>query len=304
LAIRSNTSFAAGSSTVNATLDTNQIRIGEQFRLNLSAVPGPGSFIAFPVIPDTLNGLEVVERGKVDTLQSTPGGPLTLRQQLVLTCFDSGYYVIEPFVFTSGNPDGSTDSLLTEAQLIAVKTIPVDTTKAFKDIKPVMSPPFDWRELLPWLWVLLIVLFLILTGRWLYKRYRRKGRQEPVVTKPTRPAHEIAFEALEKLEKEKLWQQGYYKEYHIRLTDILRGYIEQRFGVASQESTTDETLIGIRSHLTDAQELAKLEQILRLADLVKFAKAIPILTENEQALTDARSFITATAIHTGKERQP
>jgi hypothetical protein len=296
--------MAAGSSAVNAKLDTNQIRIGEQFRLNLSAVPGPGSLIGFPVIPDTLKGLEVVERGKVDTLQSSQGGPLTLRQQLVLTCFDSGYYVIEPFIFTAKNPDGSTDSLLTEAQLIAVKTVPVDTTKAFKDIKPVMDPPFDWRELLPWLWTLIAGILLALTVYRLYKRYRRQGRQEPVVTKPTRPAHEIAFETLEKLEKEKLWQQGYYKEYHIRLTDILRSYIEHRFGVASQESTTDETLQALRSHLTDPQEQAKLEQILRLADLVKFAKAIPVVTENEQALKDSRSFIAATVALTGKEGQP
>lgn len=286
----------AEGTSVSARLDTNQIRIGEQFKIRLSAVADKGAIVVFPSVADTLNGLEVVERGKIDTLASENGKPLTLQQQLSVTGFDSGYYVIEPFVFIVRNPDGKTDSLSTEAQLVAVKTVPVDTTKDIKDIKAVMEPPFDWMELLPWLWFLLAVVVAVWIGYRLHRRYRSRGGQEPVIRKPLRPAHEIALEEIEKLEKEKLWQQGYHKEYHIRLTDIVRMYIEQRFGVASQESTTDETLQLLRSHLPDASLLVDLERILRLADLVKFAKAIPIIHENEQSIRDARAFVVATAV--------
>lgn len=295
---------AYGATTsVSATLDTNQIRIGEQFNIRLTAVPENGATINFPIIPDTLNGLEIVERGKIDTLKGGTGNTVTLRQLLAVTGFDSGYFVIEPFLFTVKYPDGKTDSLATEAQLISVKTIPVDTTKAIKDIKPVMDPPFDWMELLPWLWVVLALGIVSYIGYRLYRRFRQRGAVEPDVRKPSRPAHEIALEAIEKLEKEKLWQQGYHKEYHIRLTDIVRMYIEQRFGVASQESTTDETVQLLRGHSIDKNLLADLERMLRLADLVKFAKAVPIINENEQSLSDARSFIVTTAVKQQQEEQ-
>ncbi|MFM2136118.1 MAG: hypothetical protein RL021_1518 [Bacteroidota bacterium] len=291
------------STRVTATLDTNQIRIGEQFKIRLRAITESGTAVRFPVVPDTLNGLEIVERGKIDTLKAGNGMPDTLRQELTVTGFDSGYYVVEPFIFVVNRTDGKIDSLTTEAQLLSVRTIPVDTTKAIKDIKPVMDPPFDWTELLPWLWVLLGTAAATFIAYRLYRRYRLRDRSVTEIRKPSRPAHEIALEAIEKLEAEKLWQQGYHKEYHIRLTDIVRTYIDHRFDVASQESTTDETLQLLHRLRIDGQQHSDLERLLRLADMVKFAKAIPIINENEQSIRDARSFILATATHQQQEAQ-
>lgn len=285
---------AYGQNQVAATIDTNQIRIGEQFNLKLIAGTAKGNRVLFPSIPDTLKGLEVVSRTSIDTAVSEDGKQLTLSQQLTITAFDSGFYVVEPFTFLITS-NGKTDSLSTEAQLITVKTIPVDTTKAIKAIKPVMEPPFDWRELLPWLY-LLLALSIVGGGLYYYIQKRRNRPVVPLIPKvPERPAHEIALEALEQLEREKLWQQGAFKEYHIRLSDTVRTYIENRFRVAALESTTDETLTGLRRHSIESQLLRQLESIFRLADMVKFAKAIPIVTENEQSMADARTFIISTA---------
>lgn len=280
--------------TVTAKLDTNQIRIGEQFTVTLTSTASKGTSVSFPIIPDTLKGLEVIRRTGIDTLKSAEGKPLTLQQQLVMTGFDSGYYVIEPFHFLVKSSGDNVDTLPTEAQLIAIKTIQVDTTKAIKDIKPVMDPPFDWRELIPWLIGSLILIALAFAAWMIYRRYKNKPVIPVQKKKPDLPPHVIALEALDALEKEKLWQQGYFKEYQIRLTDILRAYIEHRYEVASQESTTDETLSALKALRIETTELQKLESILRLADLVKFAKAIPVMNENEQSMTAARQFVTAT----------
>ena len=296
-------SFSAAEPTrVIASLDTNTIRIGEQIKLQFTVNTSSDKRISFPVLPDTMNGLEIVSRSAIDTIRSEDGQQLTLKQQLSITAFDSGYYVVQPFIFLVSSKTGSVDSLSTEAQLISVKTIPVDTTKAIKTIKPIMEPPFDWRELLPWFYF--IIVLTVIGGAVYYYLLKRKNRVvEPEVRKaPDRPAHEIALEALAQLEGEKLWQQGAFKVYHIRLSDILRTYLEHRFLVAALESTTDETLQGLRRHSLDALSLSKLESVLRLADMVKFAKAIPIVTENEQSLSDARAFIRGTALtDKGKE---
>lgn len=292
---------ALGQTRVNAKLDTNQIRIGEQFNIRLSVQTTPENRITFPVVPDTLNGLEIVSRSTIDTTRSEDGKQLTLSQQLAVTAFDSGYYVVEPFTFVISQANGAADSMSTEAQLISVKTIPVDTTKAIKAIKPILEPPFDWRELLPWLFGILILLAIAGTFYYYWRKYKNRIVVPEPPKAPLRPPHELALEALAQLESEKLWQQGAFKEYHIRLSDILRSYLEHRYRVASLESTTDETLTGLRKHSLPENEMRRLESVLRLADMVKFAKAIPIVTENEQALSDARLFIRHTAEQQIKE---
>ena len=59
--------------TVFAKIDTTQIRIGEQIKLNLTASAPPGAKFKFPLIPDTMNGLEFVNRSGIDTLKSENG---------------------------------------------------------------------------------------------------------------------------------------------------------------------------------------------------------------------------------------
>ena len=292
-------SFGAIAPKVSMTADTNQIRIGEQIKLNLKAVASKGTAISFPVVGDTIHGLEIVNKSKVDTISGKDSDTLSLAQQITVTCFDTGYFVIEPFSFVINGKD----TLYTEAQLIGVTTIPIDTTKAFKDIKTVMEPPFDWREWLPYLIGLAILIILAVIGYFFYRKWKNKPVIPVIFKQPVRPAHEIALEALKLLEHEKLWQQGAFKEYHIRLTDIIRTYIDNRYQITSMEFTTDETLQALRRISLNQELLQSLEQIFRLADLVKFAKSIPVGPENEQALTGARNFIQVTALIQNEEEE-
>ena len=99
----------------------------------------------------------------------------------------------------------------------------------------------------------------------------------------------------EKLREKKLWQSGKIKEYYTEVTDILRRYMEARFGILAMESTTDEIL----ESLTDgghaaAPQLNILRPVLTMADLVKFAKAQPVPAENEETLASASRFVSET----------
>ncbi|MCX6292468.1 MAG: hypothetical protein NT126_11995 [Bacteroidetes bacterium] len=279
---------------VSAKTDTNQIRIGEQFGMNLCITAPGGTKIFFPTVPDSIHHLEVVKRSKIDTLISADGKLSTLQQKLVLTSFDSGYYVIEPITFffqKAGKND--TDSLSTEASLITVKTIPVDTTKAFKDIKQPLDVPFTFREALPYILGGVLVILLILLIVYMLKKTKKKV-VDIKPKKPSRPAHEIALEALKNTENEKLWQQGFIKKYHSNVSDIIRAYIEHRFSVNAMEYTTDETLDHLKGTIINDEAREKLKYILQLADMVKFAKAQPIAPEHEQALSHAYNFIMLT----------
>ena len=119
---------ASAESVVSSKVDTNQIRIGEQFNLELNAIARPNMEIIFPVLPDTFNHFEIVKRGKIDTVPNS--NPPVLRQQFAVTAFDSGFFVLPPFPFLVRDIKNSTsDTITTEALLMGIRTIPVDTTK-------------------------------------------------------------------------------------------------------------------------------------------------------------------------------
>jgi hypothetical protein len=280
--------------SASARIDTTLIRIGEQFHMHLNATVPAGTKLLFPVLPDTIKKLEIVGRSKIDTSKSADGKTNTLHQQLTLTSFDSGFYVIEPIPFYFRVPGkADSDSVSTEAQLITVRTIPVDTTQAIKDIKATLDVPLTFREVLPYIIGMLIAVILtIIIIRQLKKR--KKKVVEVKVKIPSRPAHEIALEELKKTEEEKLWQQGYFKKYQSAVADIIRTYIEHRFSINAMEYTTDETLDHLRGNIINEEAKQKLANLLRFADMVKFAKVQPDAHENEQSIKDAYDFIMLT----------
>ena len=101
--------------------------------------------------------------------------------------------------------------------------------------------------------------------------------------------------ALEALQQKKLWEQDRTKDYYIELTDILRSYIEERYGIPALEQTTDELLAGLRLSSMPTAPREQLAQLLRLADMVKFAKWKALPTENEQVMASAIRLVQETA---------
>jgi hypothetical protein len=111
------------------------------------------------------------------------------------------------------------------------------------------------------------------------------------------PPHTIAFRELERLKDEKLLENGLIKEYHSRVSDIIRAYIEIRFSVNAMELTSDEVLDIFRnSEIVNNEMFNQLKQLLKLADLAKFAKYIPVENENEMSLNNAYSFVNETML--------
>ena len=99
-----------------------------------------------------------------------------------------------------------------------------------------------------------------------------------------------------KLKAEKLWQQGQVKTYQSRLTHIIREYLENRYNIPALESTTDEILHYLKKVDFDNQWKDKLQNILQIADLVKFAKAKPPVDFHDQVLKEAEDFVIATKV--------
>lgn len=291
---------------VSATLDSNQILIGEQTTLHIaidySAESGITQLI-FPTFYDTINQyIEILSKSPIDTLIPDSSQPFLLQQKLklLITSFDSGYHVIAPFQFIINS-----DTFESEAILLEVYSLPVDTASAIFDIKKPLDEPFsivDWLKD-NWKWIALILVLVL--GSIFLIRYLKNRKPKEIVEEiiPEIPFYVLALERLEKLREQKLWQSGKIKMYHSEISEILRDYIEKRYQVNALEETTDEIMRGLRLHAIPNDVKEKLYQALKLADLVKFAKEQPLANENDMSLIYSIEFINQTKIITPNPTQ-
>ena len=287
---KSNVLFAQNEVTVNAKLDAVEILVGDQIKMFIEAKKTGNATLQWANIPDTFNKLEIVERGKIDT--TTQGATTVYKQRLLVTGFDSGLFKVPPFQFSVIPQTGNAYIINTDSFLVSVSTVPVDTSKAFRGIKNIIAVKASWTDYLPWIIGGLVALVLLIL---LIKRLMKKKPEEVVVPKePAETLHQKTLRLLNELDAKQLWQKGSVKLYYVELTDILRGYIEQRFKTPAMELTTDELLTKSHSHKEMSRHYDELSQILHTADLAKFAKAQPLPYEHTQTLEQAKAFVNAT----------
>lgn len=282
---------------VSAQIDSTSIWVGDQTTLHLQATQEKTEQVQFPVYGEQLmDGIDVVEQTMQDTTVQADGR-LCIRKDLTITSFNDSLFFIKPLPFTT--PDG--DTLFTESlSLNVIQPFEIDTAdQAITDIKDVYRPKIWWWGIIRWVLLGLLLAGAAVGGIFLYRWWvRRKGEKtEPVNPELLRPAHEVALEKLDAIKEAKIWQQGQHKEYHTNITDVIREYIARRFEVSSQEKTSDETLRELKPLMTEQRDLFnKLQKMLRLADMVKFAKWMPNPDENEISLHTAYQFVNETTV--------
>ena len=171
-----------------------------------------------------------------------------------------------------------------------------DTTQVIAPILPIIKEERSIHEHLWFLYLNLAAIAIVLLLLYLFRKQkiRKKALEEEQII--IRPAHEVAYEKLDDLDKKQLWQQGKIKEYQSELTYTVREYLENRFGIQALESTTGEINRSLKEVDFDAKHAEDLTQILQIADMVKFAKAKPAESIHQDFMTKARSFVDETLL--------
>jgi hypothetical protein len=284
--------FSQGAS-ISAQLDTNVIKLGGQTKLRLRIEHTKDVSIAFPQLKDSIaSHIEIVEEHKLDTLSEKVTTFYKFEKSYTITSFDSGYWVIPPIRVYLNNDTGK--YIETEPVMLDVKGVALDPQKDVNDIKEPLSMGITLKEILIIIGIILLILaplsaFLLY---WFFFRKKKLKITQLFQPKPL-SAYERALGLLDQLRKKKLWETNQVKLFHSELTDIVRNYIDERFGVSSPEQVSDETLAAMKDKV-DEDTFAKLKQLLQLADMVKFAKAEPLSNENELSMNNAIDFVNAT----------
>jgi len=278
----------------SAAVDTNSLLIGDQTELKIELRVPLQTKVAWPTIQDTLSGkIEVVKKSAIDTLLAKDVAKYI--QYVTITSFDSGFHILPPIIFGVKSLNDSTwQTTETPALPLQVFTVPVDTTLAIKDIKPIHVPPITFRDILPYIIILVGILLIVFVVIYIVRKRRQNLPILGGKPKPKLPPHIAALEALEELKHKKVWQSGNFKSYYTDLTTILRYYLEGRYEIAALEMVTDEIVEALKSYNINSQASEKLQHVLELSDLVKFAKMEPLPLENDSCLNYAFDFIQET----------
>ncbi len=210
-----------------------------------------------------------------------------------------GTYSIPKMTITYRDRNNGTEStqLVTEELQVTVKSLLGQdaTSVEIKDIKGPLSLPKNTG-----LQILLVIVFLLLVllgvAGFLY--WQKKSSKKKPVESQLRP-EEIALQELERLLAENLLARGEIKLFHLRISDILRHYIENRFGYQAPERTTEEFLTELslarsQKNTFPGNHKTLLADFLTHCDLVKFAKHKPTAAESEKTVSICREFIEKT----------
>lgn len=277
--------------------DTSVILIGDQIGFTVTAELPSGVSAEMSGAADTLAGKIIILRREPRDTTVSANGSVTITDRYLITAFDAGSYAIPPFY--AGVVSG--DSLLryfsdySYLEVIRPDVTPSDTTDVIFDIAGPRGAPVTFREIMPWIIIALIVAVIIwLLARFLPRNPLRRFVRPPV---PPEPAHVIALRDLQALRSDELWQKGDIKEYYSRLSDILRKYIDNRYGISSPELTTDETVRMLqKASVTTAGQMAIVKELLSLSDMVKFAKYMPDSALHELSIDNAVRFVEETRL--------
>ena len=145
-----------------------------------------------------------------------------------------------------------------------------------RDIKGLAPVPHGW------LWLVLLVFLLLLLLVWWLKHRRPADVSTPVTPQPS--PLEIALAALQRLREAEMPVEKFYTQ----LSNIVRQFIEGRYGLRAPERTTEEFIVEAR---LPEQHMVLLRTFLQEADLVKFARHRPGADDMARAFAAAEKFV-------------
>ncbi len=276
---------------MTAFVDRTSAQVAEPITMSLTVKAPAGVTVQFPEVGESIGSFDVLKSN--DTLDIPESAGRSWKRTYQLESLNSGTQEIPAISvsFTDHRQKKSvTDSLSSESMEIKIVSLlegQADPMQ-FRDIKGLVEIPVATVQQTSWTSYGIVggVLCLIASAA-LFCWYRL--RKELTV-------RQWALKQLADLEGSGLLESGKTHEFYCKLTDIVRFYIERRFGYSAPKQTTTEFLLAMRTEslLQDAHR-ASLQEFLIFADMVKFACLDPSRGEAEQAIEKAREFVCTTS---------
>lgn len=233
----------------------------------------------------------------VDSAETETGYQYLLNFTLIN--FEEGQELLPPHFFAF-EVDGETQEVRSPPYPYFIKTPEIQAEEDIKPIAPPKSIPFGWRDLLAYWWIFALILLTGALVWWIYHKKQQPKRKLEVPQEKQIPPHEEAYAAIQRLKKEKVWESGEYEVFYVKLSQILRQYLERRYDIQATKSVTKEIIAALGENLDETQQ-NEVNQLLQKSDLVKFAKFSA--NEGYRDLQALHDLVKTTAIHHSNEQK-
>jgi uncharacterized protein YjiS (DUF1127 family) len=279
VAVAGATALDAGDAArVTTTVSADTVTVGQRFRVTYQVTYADSLTFVEPTQIDP-GSCRVID----SSWDKAHGGAVG-RATFIAVNLDSVHVPEQAFDFVA--PAGDTLRAWSDPVDLAIHYLSAES----QDLRPLKA---QWTMAPNWLmWILIGVAALALAAAvvwWIRRRRARRGLVE--IPEVRLPPDFVALTELERIEGMGLPARGEFKEFYTRVTDTVRRYLEARFGVEALERTTDELLGDLARY---GHAIEGLDALLNEADLVKFAKFKPEVTQADDALRRARHVVVST----------
>ncbi|MBA4369643.1 MAG: hypothetical protein C0403_18620 [Desulfobacterium sp.] len=292
--------FEKGLIQVTLSTDKSEITTAERLSLSLSVFTDENHTIQWPSVDQYLGQFRVFDDQTAQPELDDKNRKKTVRTY-ILEPFLAGEYTIPSMQITFGQA-GENSKDKNGIVLIETEAFTIPVRSVFPDIKPDrkphdIKPPVDIsRSHVFWAWVIAIVCLLLIVTFFVVIMLRKKRKKKDTI-EIRLSAHEIAFRELSNLAIPTQMEKMEIKLFYQKISDILRKYIENRFGVNAPDQTTEEFLTGMDfRNIIEPSHKPLLRNFLAQCDLVKFAEHRPGKADIEETFGRCRDFINQTKI--------
>ncbi len=278
--------------TVAQNVAPPEVRLGEPFTRTLTIAHPADQRWELRAPPSSEGPLETL-----DLQRARKDGPRVATTTFTLqqSAFELGDVALPPLSFDVATEDGERQWTSEASTVKVVSALPDDAEQkgaGFYDIRPPEKVPVrSWTPLVVLAGLIAAALLAWLAYRWWKRRELRKAAAPPP---PLLPLGVRTRQALDALAAEALPAKGQIKPFYSRLSDIVRAYLGERYGVEALECTSSELLDRLGQVQDEALAAQPLAAFLFEADLVKFARATRTPDECQQALQFGYRLLDAT----------
>ncbi len=289
--------LAAPAITIKAEADSTVMLMGDRNLLHVAVdmpADSPAQLLDFPVLtPGTeyipFNGVDVVASDSSSVIEN---GRRKINFNFTIQAFDPGTLTIPPFAALLAQGG---DTAFSNIVTLKVMPVDVDSLETINPMESIVAAGSRWYDYIPnWLLWVVAAIAVIVASFFCMKFFRKAKETVELRRNPPVPPYELAISRLNSLRSRNLAESGHEKEYYTELVDILRQYLEGRFGIYAMEMTSSQIVKALRANPATRMTADEMRQVLSIADFVKFAKVRPLADDNIKALARATSFVEQT----------
>jgi hypothetical protein len=276
--------------TVEYSIDRETIHVGDPVELVVTAWFPTNGVLELPEIG---REKDVVLLNRDWNTEPREDGLTQSETRFSLTSFRLGEHVVSTNLISCRIGEHTFFTNFPEIVLNVESTLADDASSAIADIKPMHKLP---GRIPHWIWVMLgVAACAFLVGLISSKLW--KHRKVIIPRAPPIPPHILAFRALEILKNKGLLEKDECNPFYTELSLILRTYLDGRFHLNAPDETTEEIVEEMsKSPELNGTQRNILQDFMRQADMVKFAKGHPDRTTMESAFDTTRQFVEETKL--------